>query len=108
MTTAEQVAAEFESCGATPEGAHDQCVTESQRFVWALRERGIDAETVTGYHVADLMGFKVITQGHVGVRVGDVVYDWTARQFDPAAGFPHITTVAEWEAEWPSLEGVTL
>lgn len=102
--TLDEVVAEFESCGATPEGAHDQCVSESARFRLALIEVGIFAEIVSGFRVVTFLdGIEVITNGHVAVRVGDVVYDWTARQFDPDAKFPAIMTVPEWEAAWPSL-----
>lgn len=102
-TTVEEVAATFESCGATPEGAHDQCVTESERFHGWLLDHGIEAHVVNGFQFGTFMGKVVVTDGHTAVQVGHVVYDWTARQFDPAAPFPLVQPVSEWRKTWRSL-----
>lgn len=38
--------------------------------------------------------------GHYVVRVGGRVFDWTARQFDPAADFPRITRMIDLSVDW--------
>lgn len=87
----------------TPRTAHDQCVWESERFAAALAEAGVEATIVSGMRCTTFLGVTIVQCAHVAVRVGDTVYDWTARQFNPDAGFPAVMTVEEWQAEWPDF-----
>lgn len=78
---------------ATPEGARGQCSTASAAFLDLLLERKIITRRgqVTGEwdneEVAVINGVS-----HRVARVGDLLIDWTARQFNPNALFPMITT----------------
>ena len=89
-----------------PLQAYDRCAQESERFLrfiqeWdGLREHNRTAKLIFGFKFGEFRGQQVITQAHVAVEVGDEVYDWTARQFDPAAPVPKITSVEEFHAEW--------
>ena len=77
----------------TPGGAAKQCALASTRFMQAAEYVGLDCElafweaTHEGaferypYNVGDCVG-------HNAVRVGDIIVDWTARQFDSRAPFP--------------------
>lgn len=87
--------------GATGWGARDECRAESLAFL-----RTLDICKVPGGELINGVKFKdsVILSGHYAVQVGDLVYDWTARQFDEDAPLPKITTVAEFRAEWMSFE----
>lgn len=89
--------------GADQWDAEDQCYSESKKFEALLLSKGIDCSIIMGWKTDDFMGHQVITQGHVGVRVGDRVWDWTARQFNPRAPVPQVMSVAEWEHEWPDV-----
>lgn len=89
--------------GHTPWDAHDQCFNESHRFQCYLEAAGVNGEKISGFKFERFMGHDVVVQGHTAVVVGDLVYDWTARQFDPDAPVPKITTRAEFRAEWPPL-----
>ena len=89
--------------GLTPWDAHDQCFEESQRFMQVLAKHGLQGEVVMGYQSEEMMGHQVVTQGHVGVRVGTTVYDWTARQFDDKAPVPKVVSISDWEKAWPPL-----
>lgn len=102
-TRLQQVVDEFESIGITPELARDQCGTESFRFMLALEDAGIDSERIDGFSFGTLLGKPIILNGHTAVRVGDQVYDWTARQFDPDAPHPLVCSVQEWRQTWKTL-----
>ena len=85
-----------------PEYVYDRCHIESDRFIDLLRRhhRKIKVERIYGFKFGEWMGQPVITQAHVAVRYKGIVLDWTARQFDPQAPVPRITTVAEFHQEW--------
>lgn len=76
-----------------PKGAAQQCEQASFRFCMLLEERGIASTLVTCEEPA-----------HVAVLVDGLVVDLTARQFDPDAAFPMVTTEREWRS-W--LAGLT-
>jgi hypothetical protein len=42
---------------------------------------------------------------HYVVRVGSVYVDWTARQFDPQAPVPFVTTSNGWRDEYEVATG---
>lgn len=99
-----------ESRGEHVETSRGWCLRESESFARLLDEHGIECEVVEGFEFADpkeiseLFGGmveRVIYQGHVGVRVGDAVYDWTARQFWPHdQPWPLIQSIEEWRKQW--------
>ena len=92
----------------TVQGANNRCNVASDAFLHVLSDHGIEGEIehyerdVTldrvEYPYGDLGGCYY----HWAVRVGDMIIDWTARQFDKDAPFP-----AVWEAErreWRNCE----
>ena len=93
----------------------DMCVAVSEDFVAMLAEHDIAAETISGVmmgEVPEIPGTTAVLAGHYAVLVhdqaadgspGDVVYDWTARQFDPTARVPLIQPLAQWRATWTEL-----
>lgn len=87
-----------------PVKVHDQCALESERFLRVLLDGCYvaqdNAKLIYGFKFGEYFGQRVITQAHIAVQVGDQVYDWTARQFDPQAPVPKITSVEEFHAEW--------
>ena len=84
-----------------PERARGACHNESFRFTLALGEVGIDAEVVSGFTYLDFNGTPVVLNGHAAARVGDYVYDWTARQFPPHdQPVPLIQPYDEWRHQW--------
>jgi hypothetical protein len=105
VSTVEEVAATFaDDMHHNPERARGNCFNESHRFVHVLSCYGIDAEVVSGVKMAEFMGHEVVMDGHAAARVGDVVYDWTARQFWPHdQPVPLVQTYEEWRAEWRRL-----
>ena len=83
-----------------PERARGNCFNESRRFVAALDMNGIEGEVISGVRTQH----NVVLNGHAAVRVGDMVYDWTARQFYPHdQPVPLVQTYEEWREDWPSL-----
>ena len=68
-----------------PDGAHQQCEQASWRLKWALEEQGVHADLITWENPP-----------HVAVLVEDTVIDLTARQFDPQADYPAISTPKQW------------
>lgn len=98
-----------------PVNARDQCIHVSTLFESMLTHRGIPAETVDGFCFAQVPPFsqEAILAGHSAVHVpaarapddtgGGLVIDWTARQFDPAAPVPLITTLTDWRGFWRDL-----
>jgi hypothetical protein len=68
------------------------CATVSEELASALRAKGLEARLITGEgakNSAWLKNAKVKAgsedDAHTAVRVGDKVFDLTARQFDPKA-----------------------
>lgn len=105
MSTVEEVAAVFEDpMHHDPERARGACMNESARFVALLAEVGIEAERISGFEFVDFEGQPVIMNGHTAVRVGDIVYDWTVRQFWPHdQPVPLVQPLSEWRATWKSV-----
>jgi hypothetical protein len=88
---------------AVPAIAHDMCVPVSEAFVQALAESGVAARVLSGVRMGEFNGTPVLLNGHFAVEVGEVVYDWTARQFDEGASVPLVEPVAVWRERWPAL-----
>lgn len=102
MTLDEAVAkwkADHPECEVGDE-VYDQCITYSEAFAHFVGSHGVDAEMISGF----TMEGNVILQGHSATLVyGAVVFDWTARQFDPAAEVPLVMPLAEWRQTWRNL-----
>lgn len=88
---------------AVPEAAHDMCVPVSEAFVAALADAGVEAALVSGVQMGEFRGMPVVLRGHFAVQVGEKVFDWTARQFDPHAPVPVVEPVSAWRDRWPAL-----
>ncbi|MFF8601752.1 hypothetical protein ACF065_27025 [Streptomyces sp. NPDC015232] len=76
----------------------------STAFAASLAEAGVSASVVSGVEMEDLPdGGKLLLRGHFAVRVGQDVYDWTARQFDANARVPLVIPYDEWRQTWKAL-----
>lgn len=71
----------------TPEGAEGDCNDASLAF---CRFAAASNHPVQTQQIFRRVSKDV--QSHVIARVYDLCIDWTARQFDPEADFPRITT----------------
>lgn len=80
---------------ASPHGSQDQCLYAASFFRGLLAAADVDAEVVGGEYV-DADG--IVIWGHYATRVGDLVYDWSARQFYPPADWPTIVSWEQWSA----------
>lgn len=114
----DRVAATFaEGKGALltdPNLAREWCLERSEEFVELLLAEGVAAQTVSGAvfgEVPEFPGVELLLHGHVAALVclgdpstasddADVVYDWTARQFDPECPVPLVQPVIEWRRRW--------
>jgi 8-oxo-dGTP pyrophosphatase MutT (NUDIX family)/GNAT superfamily N-acetyltransferase len=89
---------------ATEQGWHDptcaggQCDVASVEFAEHLHNRGIPHEVVTHYPKPGG------PMSHSVVEVGDHTVDWTARQHDPAADFPHVEPHHVTRSRWHRTE----
>lgn len=85
-----------------PEYVYDQCHVETDRFIAFVKRwnKRITLRPIYGFKFGEFMGQPVIAQAHIAVRFRGIVLDWTARQFDPDAPVPKITTVVEFHQEW--------
>lgn len=95
---------------ADPAACHDRCVEVSGRFAAAVLACGLDATVLSGVRMGAtpfFPGQQVMLGGHYAVAVGSDVYDWTARQFDPAAPVPLVQPIDEWAATWQPLKKET-
>jgi len=94
---------------ADPNWVRDRCMDHCDAFVAYLRAwmADVDVEIISGVKVERVDGMTLIQQGHFAVLHDGLVYDWTARQFDPDAPFPMVAPLAEWRQKWPTLEGAT-
>lgn len=103
----------------TPEGASERCQEVSEDFVTHCHQHGVPAELITGGWFGEderFPGIEVMMAGHFAVLtpvrydeshdewMGEVVIDWTARQFDPAAPVPLIVSEQEWRSTWRHLD----
>lgn len=89
-----------------PFEAHDRCQDYSEEFASRCKEAGVEAEVVSGLKFGEMPEFpgqRLVLGGHFAVQVGPMVYDWTARQFDPTAPVPMVTTIDQWRDEWLRL-----
>lgn len=78
----------------------DQCFWYARIFTQYVQEvTTCPAELITGFE----MDGNVILNGHTATLVGEMVYDWTLRQFDPHAAVPSITPLAQWRETWRTL-----
>lgn len=68
---------------STPEGALDKCREASGLFCILLNDE---------YGIRAVVDEMAIINGvaHKAVHIDDMWIDWTARQFNPDATFPHI------------------
>lgn len=102
----------------TPEDAYERCQEVSQAFTDHCHQNGVPARLITGGQFGEderFPGIELLMVGHFAVLVpawydetleewvGDVVIDWTIRQFAPAAPVPQITPLDEWRATWRHL-----
>lgn len=89
---------------STPEGAYDICHLVSDEFVSRCTEAGVVAQTISGlrYTTVEVGGetHTVVDTAHVGVLIGQQVYDWTIRQFDVLSAVPQVQPVHEWRRTW--------
>lgn len=83
-----------------PEKVRDQCILRSEAFVAFLCDWGVEAVLIYGFWMTEFMGHRVVGAAHVAVLSGGMVYDWTARQFDPGAPVPLVQTVEEFRSTW--------
>jgi hypothetical protein len=100
--------------------ARERCEPVSRQFAAACQARGIPAAVISGVRTGEhpaFPGVELILDGHFAVLLPSrrdtaehdggpedgLVIDWTARQFDPAAPVPAITTAAAWREDWPAL-----
>lgn len=99
----------------TPTGALNNCGDASLAFERFCAECSLPAQKVAMTGLPDYVrelweadcGLCLSEGGredgaqdcHVVVRVGDLFVDWTRRQYQPDADFPHVSTRADLEAE---------
>jgi hypothetical protein len=83
----------------TPDGARFQCGWAVDRFAHLLQAAGVIGRAGSppapggeadpaDWDTIELPGVGNVA--HRGLRVGRTVFDWTARQFDPAADWPRV------------------
>lgn len=92
-----------------PYEAHDRCIEASEAFVAACEQAGLPAETVTGARfgeVPEFPGVRLLLNAHTATLLpeSNVVYDWTARQFDSAADWPTVQPLSTWREKWVSRD----
>lgn len=86
-----------------PYRALDRCIVASEEFASEVTSAGGAAEVVSGVRFGEMPefpGHEVLLGGHYAVLVGDTVYDWTARQFDPQCDFPLVVPLSQWRSTW--------
>lgn len=93
-----------------PDLAHDQCLEVSDLFVERCASAGVQAHTISGARfgeVPEFPGMRLLLTAHCAVQIqtdhGPVVYDWTARQFDPEVAVPLVQPLDQWRQEWAPL-----
>lgn len=87
-----------------PEHIADRCFAYSAEFIRWVEAAcpDPDTEVISGVHFDGEN--RIILAGHAAARVGDLVFDWTLRQFYPDAEVPTITPLAQWRDTWKSLK----
>lgn len=100
---------------ADPATARNRHRLVPEAFAHVCRRYGIPAEIVTAVLLARVPPFQhqPVLCGHTAVQVstlaghhlcdGEIIVDWTARQFDPAAPVPLVVASADWRAFWRGL-----
>lgn len=101
-----------------PDAIREWCFEVSSAFAETLAAAGVPARVVEGLRMGTLPQFpdvELVLGGHAAVLaperydekagewVGEVVYDWTARQFDPQAPVPLTQPLVEWRATWRAV-----
>lgn len=81
----------------TPEKAEDNCNYASDEFLHLLKRFGIEGlieHYEPEYHYMDNEDYPYDFDGecqyHWAVRLGNIIIDWTARQFNEHAGLPAV------------------
>lgn len=94
----------------TSSGSFNRCRQTTASLMSLLAEHGIESHAV---RLSEAQGYypdahpkwhrlgAAVYWVHYAVLVDGMVVDCTARQFDPKADFPKISTPDEVEAEWP-------
>lgn len=82
----------------TADDASNECKKESAAFMEALADQEVEATVVSGLRIDKRT--RMVVAGHFAVKIGDDIWDWTARQFDPAAPVPLVTPWSQWQREW--------
>lgn len=79
----------------TVAGAEDKCTEASAAFIDLLIERGFldPRRPRSEWEVQEID--VVDGTSHYAARIGVVIFDWTARQFDPMAEFPKVSICPE-------------
>lgn len=91
----------------TEDGATGMCGDASDLFLHVLDENGIEDALIEHYDpeiILDCLDYPfdlTKCRYHWAVRVGDLIIDWTARQFDADAPFPAIWK--EERREWRNV-----
>lgn len=94
----------------TPDGASERCQEVSEAFMTHCHQSGVPAELISGGKFGHDERFPYLREellvGHFAVLIpvresrdewiGEVVCDWTARQFDPGAPVPQILSEEDW------------
>jgi hypothetical protein len=88
-----------------------ECYHVSLQFMDHLDKYGIQSELI---HLMDWMGepfpniheiwFNEDFYNHYVVRVGDLTYDFTHRQFNPESPVPLILTIGQLKEDWDTVE----
>lgn len=93
-----------------PEHVRERCAEISEEFVALLAEHHIAARVISGVRFGEderFPGVRLMMAGHYAVLVADeetdVVYDWTAHQFDPETPVPLVVRLGEWRETWSVL-----
>jgi len=99
----------------TPQGAQLQCGAAAYGFVLMMQEWGFDAysQRLMGrpdYAVSGRADWFPLmdddNERHIVGMIGDVSYDFTARQYSESMEYPRIRTKAELESEgWTFCKG---
>lgn len=105
-----------------PEWARERCAEVSDRFAEKATAAGFPAKSISGIQMGEIPQFPGVTlmlHGHFAALVAtrfdeqasdgqgewtdEVVFDWTARQFDPDADVPLVVDLDEWRETWRDI-----
>lgn len=90
---------------ADPDLSRDRCIEAAEAFVAACQSAGVAAQVVTGARFGEapqFPGVRLLLNAHSAALICEtnVVYDWTARQFDPEAEWPLVQSLQRWREQW--------